>query len=476
MPPMNERTIAARLATWVADLDFDQIPRVAVDSAKQLILDQVGLQINGSQLPNIRPELALVDDLNAIPQSTILGTGVRTNAAYAAFANGTLAGSSEFDDVHMFAAHIGSHVVPPAIAFAERDGSTGRDVITAVVAGAQVMSILGSVSVAKMVGRGWHGSKILGTFGAAATTAKLLGLDADHIEQALGIAGSDAGGGMEYEFSGGEVKRMHSGSAARLGAQAAILAQNGLTGPATIIEGKRGLFHLFADDSVNVADIESQWSRYHIIDTIFRMYPTIGSAATVLEGVNQIVQKKAFRWQDIKEIRVGLPAIAVGHGAATTHPSDAVSAQFSTAFGIALMLVHGSNTPADYMNSTLWTDDNISSVIDRVVPYGKDFAPDMSLLSAQIDIELNNGSILTHLQRGFRGHPDNPGLAEAVEEKFRGIVDGIIPSANIDRLVALVNQLEGESDMSELLALTLKPAFRPHDKHNGEDHGSPARP
>ena len=450
----TRHTLATRLADWVAELDYDRIPAPAVDAAKLLILDQLGLQIHGATLPNVQPELRLVEEMRAVPESTIVHSAIRTTAPYAAFANGTLAGSTEFDDVHMYAAHIGSHVVPSALAFAEKTGAAGREVITAVVAGAQVMSILGSTSVARMVGRGWHGSKILGTFGAAVTSGKLLGLTPARLAHALAIAGSDAGGGMEYEFGGGEVKRMHSGSAARLGAQAALLAQQGLTGPLTIFEGKRGIYRLFTGDDAVPTMPDSTWQHFHIVDTAFRMYPTIGSAATVLEGLRALINAHRFDWRDITRISVGLPAIAIGHGATTTHPTDAVSAQFSTAFGIALMLVHGGNTPADYLNPALWTRPDIASVIDKVAPYAHDFGPDALILSARIEIAFRDGTTLSHLQHGFRGHPDTAGRSEAVEAKFSALVDGLIPPTAARRLIALTRDLELQPDVNELIRLT----------------------
>jgi 2-methylcitrate dehydratase PrpD len=446
-----ENTIATRLGSWVDTLDYRSIPEDAIASAKLLILDQLGLQVAGATLPHVQPELRLVEQLQAHPEATVAHSGHRTAAGYAAFANGTLAGAGEFDDVHMFAAHIGSHVVPPALAFAETTGASGQDVITAVVAGAQVMSDLGRHCVAAMVGRGWHGSKILGTFGAAATTGKLLGLDPTQLAHALAIAGSDAGGGMEYEFGGGEVKRMHSGSAARLGAQAAQLARSGLTGPLTIFEGKRGIFRLFADRPApdETTDIGNH---FHIIDTIFRMYPTIGSAATVLEGLDSILRTTHLEWDDVAEVRIGLPEIALGHGAANTHPTDAVSAQFSTAFGVGVLLVLGHANLTDYLNPELWRDDRIRHVIDRVVPYAANFGPDTPLLSARIDVVLTDGRVHHHLQSGFRGHPGNPGRAEAVAEKFTTLTAEILGAPDSDELKRIVEHLDDEPNVLELVS------------------------
>ncbi|MFG2357525.1 MmgE/PrpD family protein [Streptomyces sp. NPDC048521] len=122
----------------------------------------------------------------------------------------------------------------------------GRDLITAVVAGVQTMALIGSASTPQMLAAGWHGAKVLGVHGAAAAAGVILGLTPEQQTNALGIAGSDSGGTVEYAQHGGEVKRTHPGSAARSGVEAAQLARLGLTGPATIYDGPKGLLNLFA--------------------------------------------------------------------------------------------------------------------------------------------------------------------------------------------------------------------------------------
>lgn len=111
--------------------------------AKLLILDQPGLRIQGATQPHIQPEARLIEVMRAAPENTLVGSGTRNVAPHAAFVNGTLAADIEFDDVHMYAAQLGSHTVPSARAFVESTGATGREMITAVVAGAQAMSLLG---------------------------------------------------------------------------------------------------------------------------------------------------------------------------------------------------------------------------------------------------------------------------------------------------------------------------------------------
>jgi 2-methylcitrate dehydratase PrpD len=449
------KTLSSRLAEWTTGLEYGQLPPRAVEVAKLLILDQLGLQLRGAGLPHLQPVRELVERMQAAPEATPVLSAHRTVAPYAALVNGTLASGIEFDDVHMYAAHIGSTVVPTALAFGESAAVSGREVITAVVAGAQVMALLGATTVTDLVRTGWHASKILGTFGAAATAGRLLGLTSGRLTHALGIAGSEAAGTMEYELSGGEVKRMHAGAAARSGSQAALLAGAGLTGPAAVVEGKRGVLRLLSA-SLDVSALDGLWDHFHIVDTVFRLYPTIGSAAPAIEAVRHLQEEHELPWRDITGIKLGLPEIAVGHGAAITRPADAVTAQFSTAFSIALRLVRGRNRPEEYLDPALWTDSDLLSVVDKVSAYPTTFDPGMpELLSCRIDITLRDGRVLSRTQAGARGHPGHPDSRDSdIEAKFLDNVDGVIPPETARRIVERVAALEELPDVTDLMSLT----------------------
>jgi 2-methylcitrate dehydratase PrpD len=233
-------TVARQLSERVLAVRFEELPANVVSMAKRLITDQIGVQLRGSTLPNVQPVRRLAESLAGKAEATVIGLTALVPAPQAAWVNGTLGHSAEYDDAHMAAWHTSSAVVPAAMALAERDDRSGADVLTAVVAGVQAMGVLGSVAGVGMLSAGWHGSKVLGVFGAAAAAGHLLGLDPRQLTNAFGIAASDAGGTMEYDRSGGEVKRLHAGSAARIGTEAALLAELGLTGPSTIFEGHRG--------------------------------------------------------------------------------------------------------------------------------------------------------------------------------------------------------------------------------------------
>src|SRR5690606_37936037 len=183
-------------------------------------------------------------------------------------------------------------------AMAERQRAGGRALLEAVVAGYQAQTAgVGPVHRGTLT-LGWHGTKIGGVFGAAAASAKLLGLNAAQTAHALAVSASEASGTMEYDQSGGEVKRLHAGAASRSGVQAALLAARGMTGPAEIFEGRRGIYRLFGDGSA--PQIERYWNgQFHILDTMFKLYPAAGTVHAPLDALTAIQAQLDFAPADI---------------------------------------------------------------------------------------------------------------------------------------------------------------------------------
>ena len=450
-------TVSERLATWVVGLDYDDLPAEVIEMAKRLVVDQLGVQLGGSVLPNVQPVRQLAAVSGGRAEATLVGGSELVSVPQAAWVNGTLGHSAEYDDAHMAAWHTASAVVPAAIASAERDDRSGADLLTAVVAGVQAMGVLGSVAGNGMLSRGWHGSKVLGVFGACAAAGRLLGLDAPALANAFGIAASDAGGTMEYDRSGGEVKRLHAGSASRTGVEAALLAQLGLTGPSTIFEGHRGILPMFGGADEGAVPAEEEWARWQILGTIFRFYPAIAATHPPLDALRRLRAEHAIDPDDVAAIRVGLPAWAVGHGAAIVRPTDAITAQFSLAFGIGLQLVTGANRPQDYFDPARWDDPAILAVADLVAPVAMEIPERDPNLSARVEVELRDGRHLETYQAGFHGHPVWPATDEDIAAKFRANLDGVTSAKAAESILALVGDLENAPGIRELTALLRLP-------------------
>jgi 2-methylcitrate dehydratase PrpD len=243
-----ETGITGKLAAHASKLRYKDIPSDVIEKAKDCILDQVGVELIGSTLEWNKIAYRYVTEMGGKAESTIVNYGTKVPSLDAAFVNATFGQGCELDDVGFAAGgHLSAATVPVGLALCEKERVSGKALLSSVVAGCDVMYRL-LLAVRPSSGkRGFHSHGIGGPFGAMVVAARLLRLNDDQMLHAFGIAGSHASGTMEYDQTGGEVKRVHAGIAARGGIQAAMLARLGLTGPPTIIEGKRGFLRVFAD-------------------------------------------------------------------------------------------------------------------------------------------------------------------------------------------------------------------------------------
>ncbi len=448
-------SVAPRLARWIEGLSWEALPAEVVEMAKKVLLDQMGCQIVGATLPHTRPVLQHVQELGARPESSIALGGGKTAAIYAAYVNGTFGHSFEYDDSHVLCGHPGVCVIPSALALAERGHKSGKDLILALVAGYQAMALSGAAIHKTSRKRGWHGTKVQGPFGSAAGAAKLLGLSQEQIVNALAIAGSEASGTMEYDQSGGEVKRLHAGSASRSGAQAALLALNGLTGPSTIFEGKRGIFHVFSEGFD--ADPESFWQRdFHIRDTMFKLSPAVFTIHGSIQAALALREQHGIAATDIAKIEAEVAEITILHGAGIVHPEDMIGAQFSLAFSLGLAFSRGHNLLSDYRDPAAWADPEISALADKVEVRAVPVALGASELGGRVSVVLKDGRRFTVDQAIPRGHHHNPASFDDLLAKFRALVAGIVPEARGEKIIATIQALDTLEDcaaIAELLGL-----------------------
>ncbi len=242
--------ITAKLVEFCGGLRYESLPSVTVDRVKYHFLDFLGVASRGSLVDSSKAAYRLVRDIGLDPGgAVIIGTDMRAAPQYAALANGTSAHSLELDDLHNeSSAHPEVVIFPAALAASQISDGGGKRFIEAVIAGYEVMTRLGkALHPGKHYARGFHPTGTCGAFGAAAAASRILGLDQEQTINALGIAGSQTAGSMEFLTDGAWSKRLHAGWAAHSGLIATLLAQRGFTGPATIIEGRFGFLHSYSD-------------------------------------------------------------------------------------------------------------------------------------------------------------------------------------------------------------------------------------
>jgi 2-methylcitrate dehydratase PrpD len=422
-----------RLAEYAASLRYDDLPGEVVAAARDCIIDTIAACICGSALPWSRIVIDYAERTGPGGASRILGRGSQVQAPAAALANGALAHAFELDALTRpgAGAHPGATVLPPALAVAQEAGvdASGRDLIAAFVAGNEVMIRIGRATGHTNEARGFHAPGNTGPFGAAVACGHLLGLDAERMANALGLAGSLAGGLLEFaKGDGGMVKRLHLGRASEAGVLAASLAAAGFTGPKTVLEGEFGFLRVFCTE-FDVTELTRDLGREYVtLSTVMKRYPVHATAHAAVRAVRDLKTEHRFSAADIEEITVtGNRRMVERH--AISEPADLMLAQYSIPFCVALALHREARDPESYDESAL-ADPEIRALTRRVriVPEGGGHGA----AGSTVTIVLADG-------RRFERHEDS-GLLEPGElaDKFTRLTRGVVG----DRSAALYQRLQ----------------------------------
>ncbi len=324
-----------QLAEYAAGLRYEDLPPEVVVAAKECIIDTVAACICGSALPWSRIVIDYAERTGPGGTSHILGRGSAVQAPAAALANGALAHAFELDSLTRpgAGAHPGATVLPPALAVAQQAGvsATGRDLIAAFVAGNEVMIRIGRATGHTNEARGFHAPGTTGPFGAAVACGHLLRLDAKGMTNAIGIAGSLAGGLLEFaRGDGGTVKRLHLGRASEAGVLAASLAQAGFAGPRTVIEGEFGFLRVFCTEFDESHLTRGLGTDYVMRSAVLKRYPVHATAHAAVRAVRDLQAEHKFAGGDVA---VDHGHRHAAHDRAPQHPragrSDAGAVQHS---------------------------------------------------------------------------------------------------------------------------------------------------
>ncbi len=449
--------ITEKLAAHTAKMRYEDIPPEAIEKAKDCIVDQVGVELIGSTLEWNKIAYRYVAALGGRAESTIVNYGTKAPALDAAFVNATFGQGCELDDVGFGAGgHPSAATVPVALALCEKQRSTGKDFLAAVVVGCDVMYRLLAAVRPSSGKRGFHSHGIGAPFGAMATAARLLRLNNGQILHAFGIAGMHSSGTMEYDQTGGEVKRVIAGIAARGGIQAAMLAQLGLTGPPTIIEGKRGFLKVFADEVEPEEITRGLGSDFKIMWVWFKIYPCVATVQGVIFTLAKMIEEHHFGADEIDEIRVGISETSLSHGGTIYEPHDTASAQFSLPFSLAIRLLKNDNDLSFYMDPKLWTDPKVLALAKKVKSYADPNANKDQNYNTTMEVKLTNGKTFKAFEAYPPGSPLNMVSRDVLRAKFRKMAHAVLAEERSEKLIEAVDRLETDEDAAKLIPLLVK--------------------
>jgi len=441
------QTAARILSSFAADLAFDAIPALDRDRARACIVDAVGVALLGSRLPWGRMVADYARHYGAGGTSRMIGLPERVSAPLAALANGVFAHGFELDSLRKPGAgvHPGAALVPVALALGEETGCSGRMLVTAIVAGCEVMFRIGTASKHTSEHLGFHAPGLTGPFGAAVVAARILELDAAHLTHALGIAGSLCGGVLAFAQAGNGamVKRLHLGRAAEAGILAARLAERGYEGPDTILEGGFGFLETYCEESDPALLTAGLGERFETRNLCIKRYPCHVTAHTPLVALQALRRDHAFSGDDVARVVVRASAKVVSHHS-NRAPADTMAAQYSVPWCVAVALRDDPMDPTAYGERGL-TDARLRALCESVVC--EPLAEGRGGWASEVAVTLKDGRVLTRAEDDFPGTPASPLDDEALRAKYRRCA-GDFPHA--ERLLAQLMHIGDVADVRTL--------------------------
>ncbi|MGC2776532.1 MAG: MmgE/PrpD family protein [Bradyrhizobium sp.] len=424
----------ATLAGYVAELKYDDIPPEVLDRAKVLTLDFLGSAIRARReaesTPSVVKMLAALK-LDSAGETTVFGDNRTWTPAVAALLNGTMGHSLDFDDTHADSSlHPSAPVVPAAFAVGEMVGASGREVLTAIVAGYEVCCRLGNaLDPTSHYARGFHPTATAGTYGAAAAAAKLFGLSEQQIIYAFGVSGSQAAGSLQFLVNGAWNKRYQVGASAMNGVIAATLARNDFIGAVESVEGKHGLLVGYTDTPHREKAVAGLGTTYETMKIGVKPYPSCRYTHAAIDAIIALRREHNLMPDQVKRVEIGLHRNGItltGDAATKRHPTSTVGGQFSMFFTGALALDQGRFGWDDY---TRLGDAAINVLADKfdVVQDDKLEIGRSHPFGARVTITTEDG-VYERLHDDPSGEPASFPSAQAMSDKFITLARPVLSS------------------------------------------------
>jgi len=440
---------ADRLAAYAARLAYDDLPAEAVRNAKLCLIDAVACAVFGAIFPWSRAVIDLIASSAATGGCAVPGFDRRIDPRQAALAFGAFAHAFELDSLRKpgVGAHPGATVALPAFAMAQDERRSGRDLIAAIVAGCETSFRIGAATLHTPELKGFHAPGIVGPFGSAVASGRILGLSPAQLASAMGIAGSCTGGLLAFAAggspggSGGMVKRLHLGRAAESGVLAAMLAARGYEGPHSILDGRFGVLDAFCTRSdparltVRLGDV------FEITRLCIKRYACHVTAQAPIELLRTLMTTQHFGAADIAVIKMIVSAKVMSHHS-ERRPADVMLGQYSVPFSLAVAAWRDPDDPTAFAADCV-TDPTILDLASRI----EITAGDAAGWGADLSVTLRDGRILAARSDTFRGCPETPMSINDVAAKFRTLTGAT------DRSETLLRHLLDIESVSDVGAL-----------------------
>lgn len=448
--------IPRRFARFISQTTYESLPQEVVDKAKERVMDTLGAALAGAIHWEYRENfLSACRNFGSGDTAVFTGGKKEFPLPRAAMINATFAHVIELDDGHKNAGvHCGAAVIPVALTLGSALGCTGKEILTAIVIGYDIVYRLASNMAPYQIQKGFHPSGNDDTIGCMAVAGKLLGLSEEQLENGLGLSALYASGLMEATVTGQASKCIQVGNAAYNGIAAAYYAQQDMVGSLSAFEGKTGFFRAKSQNVDPEKVCEGLGEHYLIDDTYSKMYPTARHSQPAIEAVLDLVEEYGFHWQDVTKVWVGTHQVAYDMTGVIKAPKSTGEAKFSLPYGVALAL-HEHCFGTSHLEKK-YTQDPINIQLAQLVEVEVD--PEVQALypqkrGARVKVFLKDGTCHQGELYDLKGSPGNPIGWGELEKKFYANVGDVLERERTEYLLAFIRQMDQHDDISAVMEI-----------------------
>jgi 2-methylcitrate dehydratase len=446
----GKRTVAEDVARWLVELRYEDLPEEVIGRAKRVLLDTIGCALGAIDAEPVQIAQRTVAMQGGNPQATVLGMGRKVACDQAAFLNGMALRYLDYNDyVALGRPNHGSVNVAPALAVAEMEGLSGKDLLLGLVAGYELEVRLRD-AIARNEREGWDDTSIVAQYASAAAAGKLLRLDEAKLANALAIAGSNANTLAEVR-QGAEMTPAKGSAeplAIRNGVFAALLARGGLIYPLTVFEGKNGLAHAVSGSFDDVI-LRQRSGDFQILKSCIKLWPCAGTIQAPIAAALE-VRKRLVGDEEISAVTVALSDFAYRQQAA--YPEEIKRrehADHSVPYAVARALLDGAVTVSDFDEKRF--KDPHALALMRKLSFRSDASLPDANLGAKVDVRLQNGATLNASVPVPPGNMRNPAGDTELTTKFVALARGVLGRDRADRAIEIIFAVETMSDLGDLV-------------------------
>lgn len=441
--------ITQTLVNLLIETNIDDLPEETILEAKRSLLNWSGVAIAASRHPSMEKVLKLAHLVESQEQATVLGREEKTDMLFAALLNGMSSHIYDFDDTLLETVlHPSAPVLPAILAYAEKFGKSGKEVLGAFVLGCEVEARLALALYPSHYWRGWHITGTVGTIGAACAVAKLQGLDQEQLSYAIGLAATEPTG--LREMFGTMTKPFHPGKAAMNGLMAAFLAETGFTSSMSALEAKRGYGHVLSD-APQFSLLTKDWgTSWEILKNSYKPFASGIVTHPAIDGIIRLKKRVQLDPEEVESIQLLVHPL-VQELTGKTSPVTGLEGKFSVYHCVAVGLLDEKASINQFSDERV-QDEQVVRIRNRVhLEVSDEIAEDQ----AKITVTTKNGDVYEEFVEHAIGSKDVPMTTEQLKEKFKDVVGEHLSHDQKEELIQLIFHLDEEKDMKNYFKLCI---------------------